>query len=313
MSYYLRHRPAWYQLIIFGALSTCALILLTIFSWVVMNKLGIEDSNFKSIGEKEALFMKIGVIFQFAILFLFPVSIFALLCSKNHFQFLGFKKPLLNQQWLLAPLILLVSFPVVALLGYINEFINPSYFARIDKLYEDQMQFAFGMLKTNEGYWQVLLATAVFAPIGEELFFRSVVQRIFIQLTKSPVWGILIAAIIFSAFHMHFAGFLPRLFLGILLGVIYWYSQSIWLSIIAHAFYNGLQVTVAYLMGSGADNVLNEKTITLMQWILPGLVSLALVSVLVYLFVKKIKNPYPIVFETHRQGRSEYENFFSND
>jgi membrane protease YdiL (CAAX protease family) len=44
---------------------------------------------------------------------------------------------------------------------------------------------------------------------------------------------------------MQFAGFLPRMFLGMILGAIYWYSGSLWTNILAHFFFNGTQVLIA--------------------------------------------------------------------
>jgi membrane protease YdiL (CAAX protease family) len=40
------------------------------------------------------------------------------------------------------------------------------------------------------------------------------------------------------------------MFLGVLLGAAYWYSGSLWVSIIAHFFFNGIQiVAVMYAPG----------------------------------------------------------------
>jgi uncharacterized protein len=78
--------------------------------------------------------------------------------------------------------------------------------------------------------------------ICEEACFRGALQPILIRICKSPWAGIVLTAIFFSAFHMQFQGFLTRMFLGILLGAVYWYSGSLWVSILAHFFTNGIQV-----------------------------------------------------------------------
>ena len=87
-----------------------------------------------------------------------------------------------------------------------------------------------------------LVLVAVFAGVGEELFFRGVLQRLFIKLFKNPWAGILVTAFIFSAIHFQFYGFIPRFILGILLGLIYWYSGSLWPAIIAHFAYDAFAV-----------------------------------------------------------------------
>jgi membrane protease YdiL (CAAX protease family) len=57
--------------------------------------------------------------------------------------------------------------------------------------------------------------------------------------------GIVATAALFSAFHFQFAGFFPRMFLGIILGALFWYGNSLMISIIAHFLYNGIQVIAA--------------------------------------------------------------------
>jgi membrane protease YdiL (CAAX protease family) len=89
-----------------------------------------------------------------------------------------------------------------------------------------------------------LFIVALLPAICEEFCFRGVLQRILIHICKSPWAGIILTAILFSAFHMQFAGFFPRMFLGILLGALFWYSGSLWPNILAHFFYNGAQVII---------------------------------------------------------------------
>jgi membrane protease YdiL (CAAX protease family) len=90
-----------------------------------------------------------------------------------------------------------------------------------------------------------LLVVAVIPAIFEEMCFRGALQRIMIQMFGNPWTGIVVTSILFSAFHMQFQGFFPRMFLGILLGAVYWYSGSLWANILAHCFFNGIQVVAA--------------------------------------------------------------------
>ncbi|RYY12106.1 MAG: CPBP family intramembrane metalloprotease, partial [Chitinophagaceae bacterium] len=63
--------------------------------------------------------------------------------------------------------------------------------------------------------------------------------------TRAPWPGIVITAALFSALHFQFQGFLPRMFLGVLLGALYWFSGSLWTSILAHFVTNAVQVLAA--------------------------------------------------------------------
>jgi len=92
-----------------------------------------------------------------------------------------------------------------------------------------------------------LLVIGLLTAIAEEFLFRGCVQTIFTRWTKNKHWGIWIAAIMFSAFHLQFFGFLPRLMLGVLFGYFVAWSGSIWTSVWAHFINNGTAVVVTYL------------------------------------------------------------------
>ena len=62
-----------------------------------------------------------------------------------------------------------------------------------------------------------LFLIAIIPAVGEELFFRGVLQKLFIKWTTKKHFSILITAFLFSAIHMQFFGFFPRFILGALL------------------------------------------------------------------------------------------------
>jgi len=93
-----------------------------------------------------------------------------------------------------------------------------------------------------------LFVMAILPAIGEELVFRSLVQVKFTKLFSNHHLGIWITAFIFSFIHLQFDGFFSRLLLGVILGYGFWFTQSIWVTIIAHLFFNGIQVTASYVM-----------------------------------------------------------------
>lgn len=92
------------------------------------------------------------------------------------------------------------------------------------------------------GFIMNIIIIAIMAGIGEELMFRGVIQKILIGWTKNIHLGILYTAIIFSAIHFQFYGFVPRMILGMVLGYLYIWSKSLWVPVIAHAINNALTV-----------------------------------------------------------------------
>lgn len=92
-----------------------------------------------------------------------------------------------------------------------------------------------------------ILVIGVLAGIGEEYLFRGILQPKLQIYTGSAHAGIWLAAIIFSAIHFQFYGFLPRLMLGALFGYLYYCSGSLIYPIIAHILNNALTVVAVYL------------------------------------------------------------------
>jgi len=107
---------------------------------------------------------------------------------------------------------------------------------------------AFLKVETVGGLLFNIFMIAFLPAIGEELLFRGVIQRIFTRWTQNVHWGIWISAILFSALHMQFYGFIPRMLLGVLFGYLLVWSGSMWLPIIAHFINNGVAVVIMYLV-----------------------------------------------------------------
>jgi len=96
-----------------------------------------------------------------------------------------------------------------------------------------------------------LIVVGVMAGLSEEILFRGAMLRLMQggRLGKhAVVW---IVAIVFSAFHMQFYGFFPRMVLGLWLGYLLVWTGSLWVPIIAHALNNSTVVVFTYLTNAG--------------------------------------------------------------
>jgi membrane protease YdiL (CAAX protease family) len=96
-----------------------------------------------------------------------------------------------------------------------------------------------------------LVIIAVLPAIGEEIVFRGLIQNEFYRGTKNIHISIWFAAILFSAIHFQFFGFVPRLFLGALFGYLYYWSGSLMLAVLAHFVNNAVSVVALYLYHEG--------------------------------------------------------------
>ena len=97
-----------------------------------------------------------------------------------------------------------------------------------------------------------LFMIALLPAVGEELIFRGIIQRGLIRQFGNPHLAVWVVAILFSAVHMQFLGFVPRMLMGVALGYLFLWSKNLWYPIFAHFANNALAVVLAYSMQNHA-------------------------------------------------------------
>ncbi len=146
----------------------------------------------------------------------------------------------------LAILLMLCSMPLVLYVLQINKMLPlPDAFHVMEDNTDEMIK---GLLKM-EGWAELaanLTLIALIAGVGEELVFRGVLQQQLMRRIANPWVALALSAAIFSAIHLQFEGFLARWLLGMVLGWLYWRSRNLWVPIVAHSFYNALQVLAQY-------------------------------------------------------------------
>jgi len=105
-----------------------------------------------------------------------------------------------------------------------------------------------------------IFVIAVLPGIGEELLFRGFLQNILKRIFKNDHAAIWVAAILFSAIHFQFYGFIPRLLLGALFGYIYVWSGNLLYPIIAHFVNNCVSLLALYVYQKGMTDIDVEST-----------------------------------------------------
>jgi membrane protease YdiL (CAAX protease family) len=91
-----------------------------------------------------------------------------------------------------------------------------------------------------------MLVIAILPGVGEELVFRGFIQNELFRNNRNIHLAIWTSAILFSAIHMQFFGFIPRVLLGALFGYLYYWSGNLAIPMIAHFFHNGFTLTMLY-------------------------------------------------------------------
>ena len=200
--------------------------------------------------------------------FLLPPILCAWLWDEEHkpFRWLKMDVPVQWQNILLAVVIMICAVPGINLLADLNSRVElPKSLEFIEQILKSQEEAAaalterflqadnIGGLLLNIGLMALLPA------FSEELSFRGTLQQIISkdqngkeQSTKVHL-AIWITAFIFSAIHMQFYGFVPRMLLGAIFGYVFVWSGSLWVPITMHFVNNGLAVLVYYLMGESEN------------------------------------------------------------
>jgi|SRR5690554_1128911 len=223
-------------------------------------------------------------------LFILPPFIIAWLFHERINQYLLLNKNFTSASAVYIILLILFTLPLINFLGEWNSQMQfPEWASGLERWMKNAEERAEeiteAFLKTENigGLMFNLFMIAVLPALGEELLFRGVIQRIFTQWTRNYHWGIWISSILFSALHMQFYGFVPRLLLGVLFGYLLVWSGTIWLPILAHFLNNAFAVVAMYLVDNKIINPEIEEIGSTADGYFAVLLSVVVVSALMWM------------------------------
>ncbi len=200
-------------------------------------------------------------------LFVFPPFVIALFFHGKIGEYLKLNKKPSVYLVFLSVLLIFFSLPLVNFLVMLNERINfPDSLKGLEEIFkkmEDEAQQTTNMFLSTKSFGTFLinlLVIALIPAVGEELLFRGIFQRIFHEWSKNIHIAIFLSAFIFSAMHMQFYGIIPRLLLGALFGYLFYWSQDLWLPIIAHFLNNSLAISFFFVKGDLVQKAENIGT-----------------------------------------------------
>ena len=255
-----------------------------------------------SFGLKPYLFLsQLFSIFIPSVLFLY------FLYPKNFFDRIKSKLPGDGAFFLYGIMFLLLSYPLIQFSAEINK-VMP--FANWLSSEGDKISLLMKEILVMNGFGDFLVNIIIIAllpAVGEELMFRAGLQNELLDGIKNKDVAIILAAIIFSAFHLQFDGFLPRFFLGLILGYLYYWSGSIWLPIFVHFFNNSMIIVSAYFMQDQLDTVFEETSMEIPKYIL--LMSI----VAVFVLRKKLMDMSKERFEVLEHDEQHFDKNESNN
>ena len=245
--------------------------------------------------------------FQSAAMFLLPPLCMAYLWSKQPLEWLKVKgeKELKGERlkvkgervW--AVVLMLVALPAINLLAHINEQMAlPAFLEPLEAWMKTQEETAknltdqFMHVTTFGGLIINLLLMAVLPAISEELTFRGVLMNLFkvkgerleVKGESVPHLAIWCSAILFSAIHLQFYGFVPRMLMGALFGYMLVWTGSLWTPILMHFTNNAMAVILYFVSLRAGWDIEMMDAIGTNDTLWLGVVSMVITIVGIYAF-----------------------------
>lgn len=237
------------------------------FAYGALNVIGSDtDINLNFDNPDVLIFLKIAQALSVLVIFILPAVLIAVFWTKPKIHYLGITKRPAFSTLILAGLGILFAMPLINWMAELNQQMHlPAAFSGLEhwmKSSEDKAALlteAFTKGTSVTTLFVNLFVIAFMAALSEELFFRGIFQKVAIECFKNKHAGIWFGAIIFSAFHMQFFGFLPRMLMGAYLGYLFLWSGSLWPGILAHFVNNGTAVFLMWLQNRGSISVDADK------------------------------------------------------
>ncbi|HEX6334969.1 MAG TPA: CPBP family intramembrane glutamic endopeptidase [Flavisolibacter sp.] len=188
-----------------------------------------------------------------------PAVITAYIVSRKPFRLLGFRNDATWKQAGLVLLVVIISVFIAGALTWLNRQVPLSpdlkeKFEQLEMTYLEQVELMVDFSSVG-GYLMSIVILALLPAIFEEVLFRGGLQNFLARATKRPWVAILVVSVLFSLVHFSFFGFLPRVFLGIMLGMIYYATGNLWLAILAHFINNLMAITQAYIISQQGRSI----------------------------------------------------------
>lgn len=211
---------------------------------------------------RQLAMLRIGAVVQDVVMLVLPAVATAMIVTRNPGGLLAVdSRPSVRLLfWALAAMI--VSMPAMSYIIELNASVTfPEPLRPLEQMLRQMEENAAGSIQFMMGPHTIgnlimnILIIGLFAGFAEELLFRGALQRLLQSTRMSPGMAVWLAAIVFSAVHFQFFGFLPRVLLGAFFGYLLLWSGSVWLAVAAHAFNNVMYVLLTYLTGSGDPQI----------------------------------------------------------
>lgn len=243
------------RIIMFISVSMIGLFIAAVLSTIIMMR------------GQTATTLRIATLINDIIMFVMPPVICAVIYSYRPAEYLRVASAPGLTPLILAVGTMICSIPMMNMIIEWNEGLSlPSSLAAMESWMREAEQRAGDTVNTLMGGSSAgslilsILIVGVLAGFSEELFFRGGIQRLLVSGRVNPHVAIWVTAFLFSAIHLQFFGFFPRLLLGAFFGYLLYWTKNLWVPIVCHIFNNSIVATVTWMTarGSATSGGLNE-------------------------------------------------------
>ena len=252
-------------LMLLAVIASCMIFTLFLTSLLIISKSGMSPEALNDVQQnlydypdliRKAQFLQtLGI-------FLFPAIICAWLFSDNYKEYLRIDRPIYVPTVIWTIISMIAAVPLLNWTYSLNQqMVFPEALKGLETWIKESETTAARitelLLDTKEIPAIVFnfLAVCVVAAICEEFMFRGLLQTLFEKVIRNPHVLVWVIAILFSAIHLQFYGFIPRMLLGAWLGYLVYYTKTIWIPVLAHFMNNFFSVGMYYLFQDTPDEM----------------------------------------------------------
>lgn len=215
---------------------------------------------------------RVMTVLQDVIVFILPALVTAMLVTRQPAELLCLRTRIPWLQVIIGIVTLIVAVPIMNAVVTWNASLSlPASMHGLEQWMQTNEQASTSMINMVMGGASVkdlimaICIVGVQAAVSEELLFRGALQRLLSTGGLRPWMAVLFTAAVFSAIHMQFYGFVPRLLLGAFLGYLLVCTRCLWVPILVHFYNNSAYVVSRWMelrqsaspIPEGADNEAN--------------------------------------------------------
>lgn len=243
--------------------------------------------------------VRVATILQDIIMFILPAVIVAMMCTRTPDRFLMVNKAPSATAALLVFATLLAAIPAMNWVVEWNRCLSlPESMGALEQWMRSSETNAAEMTGMLFGTWSAgafavaLMIVSLLAGLSEELYFRGTLQRLLVTLPMGKHLAVWTTAVLFSAMHFQFFGFVPRLLLGAYFGYLVVWTGCLWLPVIAHVLNNGMTAYAMWIAhNQGTDNINTLGSEPQQLWL--TLTSVVVTALLIFLTWRTAKRVTP--------------------